>query len=94
MRGQYFFGTAPGSDVVGMEGELDRFAPLPVLDWYFNRALALLAARGIDVEFGSCPSAWCKSGAPEQRWLRDQAATAGRLMVAVSLTEPSVSRLM
>jgi hypothetical protein len=39
---------------------------------------------------GSCPNAWCKSSAPEQRWLLDQAATAGRLTVAVSLIVPSV----
>ena len=42
----------------------------------------------------SCPVTWCRRDAPEQRWLRGQAATAGRLTVAVSLTEPSVSRLM
>jgi len=43
---------------------------------------------------GSCPMPWCRSEAPEQRWLRVQAATAGRLTLAVSLTEPRVSRLM
>jgi hypothetical protein len=31
-RGQYFFGTDPGSDVVTLEGHLDTFVPLPVLD--------------------------------------------------------------
>ena len=54
-RGQYFFGTAPGSDAVAVEGDLDRFAPLPVLDWYFDRTLALLAARGIEVDFIAMP---------------------------------------
>lgn len=54
-RGQYFFGTAPGSDDVAVEGDLDRFAPLPVLDWYFDRMLALLAARGIEVDFVAMP---------------------------------------
>jgi hypothetical protein len=43
---------------------------------------------------GSCPDTWCKSEAPEQRWLRGQFAMTGRLTVAVSLTEPRVSRLM
>jgi len=54
-RGQYFFGTAPRSDEVAIEGDLDRFAPLPVLDWYFDRTLALLAARGIEVDFVAMP---------------------------------------
>src|SRR5438045_3328940 len=43
---------------------------------------------------GSCPVTWCRSGAPEQHWLRGQAATAGRLTIAVSVKEPRVSRLM
>ena len=43
---------------------------------------------------GSCPRAWCRSGAPEQGWLRDQAATVGRLTGTVSLSVPSVSRLI
>jgi hypothetical protein len=43
---------------------------------------------------GSCPMTWCRSEAPEQRWLRGQAATAGRMTMALSLTEPRVSRLM
>jgi len=54
-RGQYFFGTAAGSDEVAVEGDLGRFAPLPVLDWYFDRMLALLAARGIEVDFVAMP---------------------------------------
>ncbi|MGH7155060.1 MAG: hypothetical protein ACREF3_14140, partial [Acetobacteraceae bacterium] len=54
-RGQYFYGTADGSSVVAAEGHLSRFAPLPVLDWYFDRMLAMLAARGIPVEFVSMP---------------------------------------
>jgi hypothetical protein len=43
---------------------------------------------------GSCPNAWCRSEAPEQRWLRVQAAMAGRLTVALSLTDPRVSRVI
>lgn len=31
------------------------FAPLPVLDQYFDRMLALLAARGIEVDFVAMP---------------------------------------
>ena len=54
-RGQYFFGTAPGSDVVAIEGHLDRFTPLPVLDVYFDRMLALLAARHIETDFVAMP---------------------------------------
>jgi hypothetical protein len=54
-RGQYFFGTAASSDEVAVEGQLDRFAVLPVLDWYFDRMLALLAARHIEVDFIAMP---------------------------------------
>jgi hypothetical protein len=55
-RGQYFFGTADGSSAIAVEGHLGRFAPLPVLDWYFNRVLGLLAARGIAVDFVAMPT--------------------------------------
>lgn len=54
-RGQYFFGTAPGSDVVAAEGHLQRFVPLPVLNHYFDRMLALLLARRIEVDFIAMP---------------------------------------
>jgi hypothetical protein len=54
-RGQYFFGTANGSDVVAVEGHMRAFAPLPVLDAYFNRMLALLADRGVSVDFVAMP---------------------------------------
>ncbi len=54
-RGQYFFGTANGSSVVALDGHLDSFAPLPVLDAYFGRMLALLAARHIETDFVSMP---------------------------------------
>ncbi len=54
-RGQYFFGTAPGSAVVAADGTLRRFRPLPVLDWYFDRLLGLAAARGIPVDFVAMP---------------------------------------
>ena len=54
-RGQYFFGTAPGSDIVAAEGNMRAFHPLPVLDWYFLRLLDQLAARGIPVVFLSMP---------------------------------------
>jgi hypothetical protein len=54
-RGQYFFGTAPGCDEVAVEGHLQRFVPLRVLDWYFDHMLALLAARGIEVDFVAMP---------------------------------------
>ncbi|HEX5327640.1 MAG TPA: hypothetical protein VFW75_13290 [Acetobacteraceae bacterium] len=54
-RGQYFFGTADGSDAIAVEGHLAHFAPLPVLDWYFDRTLALLAKHGIAVDFVAMP---------------------------------------
>ena len=54
-RGQYFFGIDPGSDVVAAEGHLRAFTPLPVLDHYFDRLLALLASRGVQVDFVAMP---------------------------------------
>jgi len=54
-HGQYFFGTARGSDVVTADGNLETFAPLPVLDAYFDRILALLAARHIATDFVAMP---------------------------------------
>jgi hypothetical protein len=43
---------------------------------------------------GSCPSWWCRSGAPWRVGPPCQVAMAGRLTGAVSLTVPRVSRLM
>ena len=54
-RGQYFFGTAAGSSSIALDGHLARFAVLPVLDWYFDRMLALLAERRIAVDFVAMP---------------------------------------
>jgi len=54
-RGQYFFGTEDGSDIVAAEGHLPGFTPLPLLDHYFARMLALLAARDIEVDFVAMP---------------------------------------
>ncbi len=54
-RGQYFFGTAPGCDDVAFEGHLEEFRPLPVLDRYFDRTLALLAAHHVAVTFVAMP---------------------------------------
>ncbi len=54
-RGQYFFGTEPGCDAVAIEGHLPAFQPLPVLDRYFDRLLALLAARHVRAEFVAIP---------------------------------------
>ncbi len=54
-RGQYCFGTAPGSDIVAADGHLGVFRPLPVLDWYFNRILERLAERGIPAIFIAVP---------------------------------------
>ena len=54
-RGQYFFGRDAGSSAVASEGHLAAFAPLPVLDRYFDRTLALLAARHIPAYFIAMP---------------------------------------
>lgn len=54
-RGQYFFGTAPGCGDVAIEGHLDAFQPLPVLDLYFDRLLALLDAHGVQAIFVTMP---------------------------------------
>jgi hypothetical protein len=54
-RGQYFLGTAPGSNMVAVEGHMRMFRPLPVLDHYFDRMLALLAERRIEVDFVATP---------------------------------------
>src|SRR5581483_2432681 len=54
-RGQYFFGLDPGSSSVASEGHMRSFAPLPVLDRYFDRTLSLLAQRGIPADFVAMP---------------------------------------
>jgi len=54
-RGQYFFGRNDGSSTVAIEGHMATFVPLPVLDRYFDRMLALLAARGISADFVAMP---------------------------------------
>ena len=54
-RGQYYFGMDAGSDIVAAEGHLAAFTPLPVLDHYFDRLLALLAEHGIPVDFVAMP---------------------------------------
>jgi hypothetical protein len=54
-RGQYFFGTDPGSGAVALDAGLTDFAVLPVLDAYFADILAMLAARHIPVDFVAMP---------------------------------------
>ncbi len=54
-RGQYFFGTEPGCDAVAIEGHLPVFRPLAVLDRYFDRLLALLAAHHVQTDFVGIP---------------------------------------
>jgi hypothetical protein len=54
-RGQYYFGLGQGSDVVAVEGHLDAFRPLPILDHYFARILAVLDAHGIESRFVAMP---------------------------------------
>lgn len=54
-RGQYYFGTDAGSSIVAADGKLEAFAPLPVLECYFGRILALLEAHGIPAVFMAMP---------------------------------------
>jgi len=54
-RGQYYFGTDAGSDVIAAEGHMTEFRPLPILDLYFDKMLALLAEHGIESRFVAMP---------------------------------------
>jgi hypothetical protein len=54
-RGHYYFGREMGSHNVAFEGHLARFVPLPILDFYFDKLLAELDRRGIDVRFIAMP---------------------------------------
>lgn len=54
-RGQYFFGRDAGSSTIAVEGHMQAFRPLPVLDRYFDRMLALLATRDIPADFVAMP---------------------------------------
>jgi hypothetical protein len=54
-RGHYYFGTDAGSDIVAEEGHMTGFQPLPILDHYFAKLLALLDEHGIDAEFVAMP---------------------------------------
>ena len=68
-RGQYYFGVADGSDTVAADGQLTAFRALPVLDWYFDRMLALLAQRGVPAMFLPMPinEATARAVRPEVR---------------------------
>ena len=54
-RGHYYFGIDPGSDVVAVDGHLEAFQPLPILDDYFDRILSALDRRGIETRFIAMP---------------------------------------
>lgn len=54
-RGHYYFGTDPGSSTVTVDGHLDGFRPLPILDHYFDTLLATLDRRGIEARFIAMP---------------------------------------
>lgn len=54
-RGQYYFGTDPGSSGVALDATLETFRPAPVLDAAFDRLLGLLAERGITAWFVPMP---------------------------------------
>ncbi|MBN8926087.1 MAG: hypothetical protein BGO51_10840 [Rhodospirillales bacterium 69-11] len=68
-RGQYFFGTAAGSDAVAVDGHLAVFEPAPVLDRAFDRLISTLTARGVAVAFVSLPinEATARAVRPEVR---------------------------
>jgi hypothetical protein len=54
-RGHYYFGTDPGNSVVTLDGHMDAFRPLPILDHYFNLLLAELDSSGIETRFIAMP---------------------------------------
>lgn len=54
-RGHYYFGTQAGSDIVAVEGHMDDFQPLPILDHYFDKLLSLLDEYGIEADFIAMP---------------------------------------
>jgi len=54
-RGHYYFGTERGSDTVAVDGHMDNFTPMPILDFYFDRLLATLDAHGIETRFVAMP---------------------------------------
>ncbi len=77
-RGQYFFGTEVGSDAVAIDGHLPDFHPLPVLDAYFDRILALLESRGIETRFVAMPvneATWSHTAASVRDDFRTYLAT-------------------
>jgi hypothetical protein len=54
-RGQYFFGTDPGSDTVAQDAALTDFSVPPVIDAYLQDLLTLLSVRGVPVDFIAMP---------------------------------------
>jgi hypothetical protein len=54
-RGHYYFGTDAGSSTVTFEGHMDAFRPLPILDHYFDRLLAMLDSHGVEARFVAMP---------------------------------------
>ena len=54
-RGHYYFGSAAGSDAVAIDGHMTAFAPLPILDHYFDKLLSVLGRHGIEALFIAMP---------------------------------------
>jgi hypothetical protein len=54
-RGHYYFGTDHGSSTVTLDGHMDAFRLLPILDHYFDRLLATLDRHGIEARFIGMP---------------------------------------
>jgi hypothetical protein len=80
-------------DHLGSFGDTDLFPRLPEMRCFLERP-GIIAKDCRSLNIGQfMPVGVVEDRAP-QRWLRGQAATAGRLTVALSLTDPSVSRVM
>jgi hypothetical protein len=54
-RGHYYFGSAAGSAAIAIDGRMEGFRALPILDHYFNNILFLLDQHGIEAMFLPTP---------------------------------------
>jgi hypothetical protein len=54
-RGQVYVGMAESAYGLDTDATLDRFQPSRLMDYYFNQALALLEAQGVQAYFASTP---------------------------------------
>lgn len=55
-RGHHFFGTAAGTSRISPEDvKIESFRPRPIFDFYFERAVARLGAKGVPVYYVGMP---------------------------------------